>query len=130
MSSEPSSPPGEPKPGVSDHEKEWASYCHWSGVAGLLLGLFSFVGPLLMWKMRKDTSTYIDQHGKEALNFQLNIAIYSACCLLAIVITRQQWLVVALLAVLVYGGVMAVLAGKKAQQGELYQYPGNVRLVK
>jgi uncharacterized Tic20 family protein len=41
-----------------------------------LLGFFtSFVGPLVIWLIKKDTMSYVDYHGKEALNFQITLAI-------------------------------------------------------
>src|SRR5947209_1268129 len=118
---------GEPRPIPTEPEKEWAMYCHMSGIPGLLLVFLSFGGPLACWMSRKDTSKYIDYHGKEALNFQINIAIYAVFALICAMIAK--WMVLVLVGVLIYGGVMAVLAGQRAKAGDLYQYPGNVRLV-
>src|SRR5687767_6174019 len=41
-----------------------------------VLGIFtSFVGPLIIWMIKKDTSPFVDDQGKEALNFQLTLLI-------------------------------------------------------
>jgi len=57
--------------GVSQNAKNMAMLCH-------LLGFFtSFIGPLIIWLLKKDEDSFIDQQGKEALNFQITIIIAS-----------------------------------------------------
>ncbi len=118
----------ETNPSVSDGDKDWAMYCHISSLPGLGLVLLSWVGPLLCWRAKRATSHFIDTHGKESLTFQINIAIYAACALLLGFMI--SWIYLVLIAVLVYGAVMSVIAAQKARAGEVYQYPGNVRLIK
>src|SRR5258706_10280107 len=40
-----------------------------------LLGIFGFVGPLIIWLIKKDQSPFVDDQGKEALNFHLTVLI-------------------------------------------------------
>lgn len=120
--------PGAPAPQLSEQEKEWAMYCHMSALAGMLI-LVTCVGPLVCWLAKRETSPFYDYHGKEALNFQINIDIYAlATFIMALIL--GQWMLVVPIGVLIYGLVMAVLAGKRAATGEMYQYPGNIRLIK
>ena len=42
-----------------------------------LLGLVGLLGPLIIWLIKKDESPAVDKNGKESLNFQLSITIYS-----------------------------------------------------
>ncbi len=118
----------EAKPLVSDEDKDWAMYCHISSLPGLGLVLLSWVGPLLCWRAKRASSHFVDTHGREALNFQVNIAIYAVRALLLGFL--MSWIYLVLIAVLVYGAVMSVIAAQKARAGEVYQYPGNVRLIK
>ena len=37
--------------------------------------LLSFLGPLIIWLMKKDESAFVNDQGKEALNFQLTLLI-------------------------------------------------------
>jgi uncharacterized Tic20 family protein len=54
---------------VSNDVKNMGVLCH-------LLGLFTcFVGPLVIWLLKKDEMPFVDHHGKEALNFQITLAI-------------------------------------------------------
>src|SRR5688572_6986193 len=55
-------------PATSD-ERTMAMLAH-------LLGIFTwFIGPLIIWLMKKDQSAFVDDQAKESLNFQLTIGI-------------------------------------------------------
>jgi len=49
------------------------------------LGIFSkyiipfgnYIIPILLWTINKEKSNFIDKHGKEAINFQLSILLYT-----------------------------------------------------
>src|SRR4029077_14961567 len=61
--------------GMSAEERQWGMYAHLSSLAGLIVpGLF-FVGPLVVWLVKKDQMRFVDDQGKESLNFQLNILL-------------------------------------------------------
>src|SRR5438105_10296844 len=53
----------------SADERNSASLCH-------LLGIFmGFIGPIIIWTTKKEESRFVDHHGREALNFGLNMLI-------------------------------------------------------
>ena len=92
-----------------------------------LLGIFaSFVGPLIIWLIKKDSNPFVDDQGKEALNFQITVLIaYLAATVLS-------FLLIGLLigpAVFVLSVVFGVIAATKANSGVAYRYPLNIRLV-
>ena len=63
----------QPSTEVSKDARMWAMLCH-------LLGLFTcFIGPLIIWLIKKDEDPFIDDQGKEALNFQITVAIAGLC---------------------------------------------------
>jgi uncharacterized Tic20 family protein len=118
--------PDEPPIKLTSDDRNWAMFCHLSAIAtGTLLGL-PFLGPLILWLMKKDQSKFIDFHGKEALNFQLNMLIYLLICgaLVCVVVG-----IVLLPVVGVYALVMAIVAGVKANNGEYYRYPAIIRII-
>src|SRR4051794_22840279 len=48
-----------------------------------LLGIFTgFLGPLIIWLLKKDEHPFIDDQGKEALNFQIVAMLATFACLL------------------------------------------------
>jgi uncharacterized Tic20 family protein len=123
------SSPGE----LTAEERQWAMFAHLSALVGLLVGGLTFLGPLIVWLIKKDESKFVDYHGKEALNFQLNILIYNlicvgigiATCTIGFVVTGPLMGVIFVLAI-----VMPIIAGLKANEGKLYEYPLTFRLIK
>jgi len=73
----PPPPPGVPPQMSPQDERMWAALCHISAFAGLLGGGFvTFVGPLVVWILKKDQSPLVDDQGKESVNFQITVLIY------------------------------------------------------
>jgi uncharacterized Tic20 family protein len=92
-----------------------------------LAGLIGFLGPLLVWLIKKDTSEFVNDQGKEALNFQLTILIgYVASSVLMLVLIGF----LTVFAVWVFDIVMIIIASMKANSGERYRYPLTIRFVK
>ena len=69
---------------ITQNDKNYSSITHLSGFAGWFFPFGNIIAPLLLWIAKKNESTYIDSHGKAAVNFQLSILFY--CFLLAILI--------------------------------------------
>ncbi len=112
---------------VTADDRQWGMFCHLSALLGYLVGGLTFLGQLIVWLIKKDTSKFVDYHGKEALNFQINILIYSLVCIpLMFVLIGFLLLPV----VVVYSIVMPIIAGIKANEGQLYEYPFTFRLIK
>jgi uncharacterized Tic20 family protein len=88
-----------------------------------LLGIVSgFVGALIIWLMKKDQSAYVDEQGKEALNFQITmlIAFVGAWILMFILIGM----------LLIANLVLCIIAAVAASKGEHYKYPLAIRVLK
>ena len=49
---------------------------HISAFAGFLFPFGSIVTPLIVWQTLKDRSPFLDQQGKEAVNFNISYALY------------------------------------------------------
>lgn len=93
-----------------------------------LLGIVSgFVGALIIWLIKKDQSAYVDEQGKEALNFQITmlIAFVGAWILVFILIGALLFPLL-----LVANLVFCILAAVAASKGEHYRYPVAIRLLK
>jgi uncharacterized Tic20 family protein len=93
-----------------------------------LLGLFtSFIGPLILWLIKKDEDKFVDNQGKEALNFQITIilAMIASAILTVVVIGVFLWF-----ATIVCNLIFCILACVAASKGEEYRYPVSLRLVK
>lgn len=112
-------------------EKQWAMYCHMSAVIGVVLCFLTPLGPLVCWQAKRQTSKFVDENGKEAVNFQLNVfVLVLITAFLATITPGGGVLLILPLGAVIYGGVMAVLAGMKANEGKEYRYPAIVRVIK
>jgi uncharacterized protein len=114
-------PVGAQKVEVSNDAKNMGVLCH-------LLGFFtSFLGPLVIWLIKKDQMPFVDHHGKEALNFQITLAIAFMVAGLAVFCIIGPFLIPIIgLADLIFSIIACVAASK----GEYYKYPVSLRLIK
>ena len=62
---------------LTNSEKKWAAFTHLSALSQYCLPLGNFILPIVIWSSKKDDSKYIDGNGKQSLNFQLSILLYS-----------------------------------------------------
>jgi len=105
---------------------------HLSAFAGAITTL-AFVGPLIMWLIRRDEHPFLDHHGKEAVNFNLSMLLYLVVGIVASVVTIGLGLVVVIPAAIVFFAtwvVTTIVAAVKANNGEGYRYPLSIRFIK
>jgi uncharacterized Tic20 family protein len=113
---------------VSAEDRQWGMFAHLSALVGWFIG-FPILGPLIVWLMKKDQSKFVDYHGKESLNFQINILIYTIVSGVVTLATCGITIPL-LLIVVVWSIVMPILAGLAANKGEEYRYPLTFRIIK
>ncbi|MHC4293724.1 MAG: DUF4870 domain-containing protein [Planctomycetota bacterium] len=111
---------------IEKDARMWSMFCHFGGLAGLL-PLMPLVGclivPLIIWQVKKDDHSFIDENGKEALNFQLTILLIGV--LLGITCVGLFLLPF----VVIYDVVFALIAGLRANDGKSYKYPIIIRFI-
>lgn len=61
----------------SSSEKNIATFTHLSTLSQYIIPLGNYIFPIIIWTSKKEDSEYIDHHGKQALNFQLSVLIYT-----------------------------------------------------
>ena len=107
--------------------RQWAMLCHFAAFLGLVFPFGSVLGPLILWQVKKDMDPLIDDQGKEALNFQLTVAIaWLVCFVLGFVVIGFLLMVVLVIAAL----VLTIIGGVKANKGIAHRYPLTWRLIK
>ena len=108
--------------------RTWAMIAHLAGFLGYFLPLIgNVIGPLIVWQLKKDMHPYVDQQGKEALNFQITILLAGLICGLLMVI-GIGFLLIGVVAVAAI--VLIIIAAIKANEGAPYRYPFCLRLIK
>jgi uncharacterized Tic20 family protein len=116
-----------PAGAVDQAVRNTAVAAHLSSFVGLVVPFGSVIGPLAVWLTRRDRDPFIDDAGREALNFGISIAIYGSLLLVAaLMLVGIPLLIVGVIAWV----VLASLAAAKVSQGQAYRYPLTMRLIR
>jgi uncharacterized protein len=114
----------------TDAEREarrWASICHISALVGLLGNGIGFVlAPLIIWLIKRNDHPFLDEQGKEAINFQITMflaAVVSGVLMLVVI----GFLLLPIVLVLMI--VFPILASIRASEGIHYRYPLTIRFL-
>ena len=125
--------------GVSAEERQWAMIAHLSALLGGVAtggwghSLGCFIGPLIVWLIKKDSMPFVDDQGKEALNFNITVTIAFVVLALFSVMTLGIGLIIALPAYFVIALlwlIFTIIAAIKSHEGVAYRYPFTLRLIK
>ncbi len=135
-----SPPPTDPAGGAPPaEERQWAMFAHLSALLGAILtgalggGWGCFIGPLVIWLIKKDTMPFVNDQGKEALNFNITVAIAFVVLFLLTVMTLGIGLIITIPLWFIIGIgwlVFTIIAAIKANEGVVYRYPFTLRLIK
>lgn len=109
----------------NEKARTWGMWCHLASLVGLPLALLSFIGipplpfasilgPLVVWLWKKDEDPFINEQGKESLNFQISLAIYG--------------IVVGIIAAIL-GIIFAIVAGGAASNNSNPDQAGGAAIV-
>jgi len=93
-------------------------------LAHVITFISAFLGPLIIYLVKKDESSFVSEHAKESLNFQITIAIISLILIISLIGILLIW------AVGIIDIVLVIVATIRASEGKLYRYPFAIRLIK
>jgi uncharacterized Tic20 family protein len=102
----------------------WGMLCHLSALAGLVIPFGNVLGPLVVWLTKKNEFSFVDDQGKESLNFQISLSIYMA---VAAVLSLLLIGIPLLIALGIGGLVLTVIGAVNANDGKTYRYPMTIR---
>lgn len=86
----------------------------------------AFLGPLIIWLLKKDDSSYIDYHGREYMNFFISYTVYgivSGILVILLIGFFMLWIVGIL------GVVFTIVGAIRAYEGQEYRIPFIFRLL-
>ncbi len=108
--------------------RQWSMWIHLSGLCHYVLPIpgVGVIAPLILWSMKKEDSPYIDENGREAINFQISILIYLVMAGVLILLFIGIFLVPA---VLLFQLIVCVYAGLRANDGHITRYPLTIRFL-
>jgi uncharacterized protein len=150
---------------INQEARSWAMWCHLSALLAIPLAfvgipplLLNLVGPLVVWLWKKDQHSFIDDQGKESLNFQLSLSLYGFSLVIGLGILMVIFVIAAggagtapdgslgaltvvlgltlaglvILAIIVsiIQLVLVIFAAVKAYKGQFYRYPLTIRFLR
>lgn len=109
-------------------ERMWGMLCHLSALAMFILpAAGNIIGPLIVYLIKKDEYSFVDDQGKESLNFQITVTILMFASAILIIIGIG---ILLLLAIGIAALVFTIIAAVRANEGEFYRYPWSIRFLK
>jgi len=104
----------------------WGMFCHLFALGGFIIPFGNIIGPLIAWLIKKDEFPFVDDQGKESLNFQISISLYLIISGILVIIVIGFFL---LAAVGIFSLIMIIIASIKANDGEKFRYPLCIRFI-
>jgi len=129
-----SAAPAVPAAVGGEESRRWAIGAHVSAiVGGFLGGIPAFLGPLVVWLLRKDEDGFAAGHARAALNFNLSMLAYAAALVVFSFITFGVGLLLAAPAGAVLGVlwlVFSIMGAIRASNDQPFRYPLSIPFVK
>jgi hypothetical protein len=117
----------EPELEPNPEARQWAMFAHLASFAGYTgIPMANILGPLIVWMMKKEEFPFVDDQGKEAINFQISMTIYilvgvaTFCIGIGIVVVP---------ALAILDLVFTIIAAIQVNTGKAYRYPLTIRLI-
>lgn len=134
---DPNQMPGEPFfADVPAADRQWAVFAHLAALVAIWMGGMAFLGPLIVWLIKKNEMQFVDDQGKEALNFQLNMLVLKFGALvigvpIGILTMGLGFIPLGLLlgGLFVVDIIMSIVAAIEVSGGATYRYPFIIRIV-
>lgn len=104
----------------------WGMLCHLTAFAGFIVPFGTIIAPLVIWLIKKNDIPFVDDQGKESINFQITVLIVAIICGILMFIGIGFLL---LFALAIYAIIMVIIASIKANEGIAYRYPYTLRLI-
>ncbi|MGH3440647.1 MAG: DUF4870 domain-containing protein [Nitriliruptorales bacterium] len=109
----------------SKESRNWALLAHLSAFVAAWVAL-AFLGPLVVWLVKRHEDAFVEAHAREALNFNITVLILVAIGIpLAFLIIGIPLLI----AIGIAWIVLTIRAAITASNGDLYRYPMTIRFV-
>ncbi len=108
--------------GITDTDRNFAVAIHLSPLAALIFGPALFA-PLVLWLIRRNESSFNDDHGREAVNAVISFVLYHFVAAITIIG------ILALPALYILALVNVVRGAISARRGEYFRYPMTIRFL-
>ena len=108
-------------------DRQMLMIMHLSQLLDFVTGIGGFIVPLILWATQKDKIENMDEQGKEIMNFQISLFIYSIVCIPLIFLFGLGFLLLVVVGIL--GLIFPIINAIKASNGEPTNYPMTIRII-
>ena len=108
-------------------DRQMLMIMHLSQLLDFVTGIGGFIVPLILWVTQKDKIQDMDEQGKEIINFQISLFIYSIVCIPLIFLFGLGFVFLILVGIL--GLIFPIINAIKASNGEPTNYPMTIRII-
>ncbi len=100
--------------------KKIAALLHLSALLGFIFPFGNILAPLIIWLTQRNKSEFVNQCGKEAINFQISISIYT---LVGFILYLLLIGIILVPVIAVFQIVCVAMAAIKTYDNEVFRYP-------
>ncbi|HLJ84505.1 MAG TPA: DUF4870 domain-containing protein [Candidatus Eremiobacteraceae bacterium] len=131
--------------GIASQDRTWAVVAHLAALTGHLIPFGSLVGPLVIWLVKRDESAFVNEHGKEAVNFQLSTFCYGVLYFavglgvvieagvhsanIAVLPVSLYWVIALGMLLWLSWTVCVIVGAVTAAGGKPFRYPLSIRFI-
>lgn len=104
----------------------WAMMGHLSGLFLYIIPIVNVAIAIVIWHGKKDEHPFVEYHTREAVNFQISIAIYMIVAgILSIILVG----LLMLFFLVMFNLIVCIIAALRARDGHYYEYPLTIRFL-
>lgn len=101
---------------------------HLSQLLTYITGIGGLIVPLIIWAFKKDEVFALDKQGKDIVNFQISIIIYSIICIPLILLFGLG--ILGLIGIGLIALIFPILNAIRVSNGEEVKYPLTIQILK
>ena len=114
-------------PALSQDERNMGIAVQVSSFAGYIIPFGSILGPFIVWLMKRDEMPFVDECGRNCINFKISLMIYMMISAV-LMLVGIGFLLIGVLAIIDI--VFTIIAAMKASEGVSYKYPMTIKFLK
>jgi hypothetical protein len=114
-------------PALSQDERNMGIAVQVSSFAGYIIPFGSILGPFIVWLMKRDEMPFVDECGRNCINFKLSLMVYMLISAV-LMFVGIGFLLIGVLAIVDI--VFTIIAAMKASEGVSYKYPMTIKFLK
>ena len=92
----------------------------------MIIPFGNILAPLIIWLIKKDDLVFVNDQGKEVLNFQISMIIYLFISILLCFILIG---IPILISLIIFNLIVTIVAAVSANDGKYYRYPISIKFI-